>query len=42
MLGSDGVLRFGLGLDTSHFPSLILEGLRSFLGLDHKYIGLRL
>jgi len=43
MLGSDGVSRFGLGLDeTSHFSSLSLEGLRSCLGLDHKYIRLRL
>jgi len=39
MLGSDGVSRFGLGFETSHFSSLSLEGLTSCLG--HKYIRLR-
>ena len=34
--GSDGVSRCGLGLETSHFSSLNLEGLRSCLGLQ-KY-----
>ena len=36
MFGSDGVSRRGLGLETSDFSSLSLEGLRSCLGLQ-KY-----
>jgi len=36
MLGSDGGSRCGLSLETSHFSSLSLEGLRSCLGLQ-KY-----
>jgi len=42
MLGSDGDSRLGLGLESYHFPSLSLEGLRSCLYLDRKHIRLRL
>ena len=42
VLGSDEVSGFVLGLETFHFSSLSLEGLRSCLGLDHKHIRLRL
>jgi len=39
MLGSDGVSRCGLGLETLHFSSLSLEGLRSCLGLQRYGLG---